>query len=76
MRHYVTDSNHNFNERVVNSENNGQRFPLRVLFSLSPRRGERGFTGSEWKQKINDSTDGGTGPVGMGRGGVSGGSFS
>lgn len=33
MSHYVTDSNHNFNERVVNSENNGQRF-LRVLFSL------------------------------------------
>lgn len=64
MRLYVTDSNHNFNERLVNSENNGQRF-LRVLFSQA---GQRGFTGSEWKQKINDSTGGGTG-MGMVRGG-------
>lgn len=39
MSHYVTDSNHNFNERVVNSENNGQRF-LRVLFSLGRGSGD------------------------------------
>jgi len=46
MRHYFTDSNHHFNERVANSENNGQRF-LRVLFSPAGRRQrrERGIYG-------------------------------
>lgn len=47
-------------------KNNGQRFPARIIFrDLAPPE----FTGSEWKQKINDSKGGGEGVV-MGGWGV------
>lgn len=69
MKHYVTDSNHNFNERVANPENNGQRF-LRVLFS--PARGSGDLRKANGSRKLTIPPT-----VGRARGWVGvGGSFS